>query len=324
MVFVTGATGFLGRHLVPALLAAGHRVRAFVRPQSSAGWLRTLPVEIASGDVTDRESVVRAVSGCRFVVHAAARFRFWGPPAQFQHTNVTGTSNVCTAAASSGVERFVYISTVAVAGVPRSGRVIDETYPCRPADAYQQSKLDAEAVVLEHVASDGLPAVILRPGAFYGPCSHYGFNRLFFDDPFRGLRIQVHGGQRLTFPVYVPDVAAAIIATLARGRPGETYNVSGESLSHRAVNAIVSRQAGIHPFRLNCPAVLLLGLARAWTAMARVTRREPFYPINLATYVFHDWNVSSRKAAAELGFRATPFEEGARATVAWYREIGAI
>jgi len=82
-----------------------------------------------------------------------------------------------------------------------------------------------------------LHAVILRPGAFYGPWGRYAFNRLFFEDPLRGLLIQVHHGQRITFPAFVPDVARAIVAALKQGKNGQTYNIAGDPLSHQEVNA---------------------------------------------------------------------------------------
>lgn len=293
-----------------------------MRPTSDVKWLQGCDVELVVGDVKERASVDRAVRGCRYVVHAAGKFRFWGPTRQFERNNVQGTANVCEAVARFGAERLVHISTVAVAGAPRRGCVIDEAYPCQPADAYQRSKYDGELVVRMYHLSTGIPAIILRPGAFYGPHSHYGFNRLFFDDPFRGLRIQIHHGQRLTFPVYVPDVVQAIISSLECGRVGEVYNVSGRSLRHREVNDIVSRLAGISSFRVNCPAPLMLAIARAGALLAGRTQREPFYPLNLATYVFYDWHVSSEKAQRELGFTATSFADGARVTVDWYREIG--
>jgi nucleoside-diphosphate-sugar epimerase len=167
-----------------------------------------------------------------------------------------------------------------------------------------------------------VPAVILRPGAFYGPFGRYAFNRLFFEDPLKGLLIQVHGGKRLTFPVFVPDVARAIVAALKVGRPGEVYNVSGEPLTHHEVNKVVSRLAGLPAFRLNIPARSMLALAGWMTRQAQRTGREPYYPLNLANYVFNDWQVSSAKAKAELGFVPTSFEEGARQTLAWYAEAG--
>jgi dihydroflavonol-4-reductase len=132
----------------------------------------------------------------------------------------------------------------------------------------------------------------------------------------------VHRGRRITFPAFTPDVAHAISAALKLGRPGEVYNISGESLTHRQVNLIISRLAGISPWRFNVPASLMLALARAWTRLAERTGREPYYPINLAGYVFHDWRVSSAKAQAELDYCPTPFEDGARQTLEWYWASG--
>jgi len=229
---------------------------------------------------------------------------------------------VLEAARRHGVEKLVHISTVVVVGAPPPGQVIDENTPCQPADAYQRSKLDGENLVRMFHKTTRLPAVILRPGAFYGPWGRYAFNRLFFEDPLKGLLIQVHWGRRLTFPVFVPDVAQAIVAALRDGRPGEVYNVAGEPLTHWKVNKIVSRLAGLPPFRLNVPERGMLALAGWMTRRAERNGREPYYPLTLANYVFNDWNVSSAKARAELGFTPTPFETGARQTLAWYAESG--
>jgi dihydroflavonol-4-reductase len=322
MILVTGATGFLGHNLVNYLVTSGYPVRALVRPTSDAKYLRKLGVEIVLGDIRDADSVHRAVQGCQYVVHGAGLFRFWGRREAFEQTNVQGAANVLEATLRHKVEKIVHISTIAVVGQPAPGAVIDERTPCQPADAYQRSKRDAENLILMFHRSTHLPVVVLRPGAFYGPWGHYAFNRLFFEDPLRGLRIQVHRGLRYTFPVFVPDVATATLAALKHGRPGEIYNVSGESITHHEANAVVSRLAGISPWRFNVPSGLMVTLAQSWTQLAERTGREPYYPISLAGYVFNDWRVSSAKAEAELDFVATPFEEGARETLEWYWEIG--
>jgi dihydroflavonol-4-reductase len=319
-VFVTGATGFLGRHLIPALTTAGYRVRALVRETSDTRHLRHPQVEVVIGDVLDADSVRAGTAGCKYAVHAAGLFRFWGPPAEFERVNVQGTANVVEAALGQHVAKFVHISTIAVVGEHPPDVVIDETVKCQPADPYQRSKLDAENLVRMFAQGAGLPAVVLRPGAYYGPWGRYAFNRLFFEDPLKGLRIQVYGGRRLTFPIFVPDVARAVVAALTAGRPGETYNICGEPLPHREANAIVSRLAGISAARLDVSADLMLTLARWLTYLADRTHREPYYPVHLASYVFQDWRVSSAKARAELGFTPTPFEDGARQTLAWYAE----
>jgi dihydroflavonol-4-reductase len=321
MILLTGATGFLGHHLVPQLVAAGHRVRALVRPDSDFHFLHAYPVELFFiEDLNNATAATAACSGCWGVIHAAARFRMWGPLPAFWHDNVRATATLLAAAESAGVARFVHISSIAVIGKPEPGRVIDEDHPCYPQDHYQRTKWEAEQLVLAYQHWRGLAAVLLRPGALYGPWGHYAFNRLFFAEPLYGWRIRVHRGTHVTFPAFAPDVAAAAIAALRRGAPGAIYNVSGPSLTHHEVNRIVSDLAGISRWRLDVPVPLVLLLARAWTALARYTGREPFYPRNLAHYVFQDWPVSSARARIALDFQPTPFRQGAAQTLQWYAE----
>jgi nucleoside-diphosphate-sugar epimerase len=321
-VFVTGGTGHLGPSLLDALIGADYRVRVLTRNPARHPWLCDLNVEVITGNVEARDSFERALTGCRCVVHAAGRFSFWGTPESFARTNIQGTQHMLDAAKQAGVERFIQVSTVAVIGNPEPSRVVSEDHPPRPADPYQRSKLEGERLALQFARTHGLPVIVLRPGAFYGPNGRYGFNRLFIEDPLKGLRIQVQGGRRIIFPAYVGDVAAGIVAALTMGRPGETYNLSGESIGHRDANRIVSEEAGIRPFRLSVPGWSMIALAAAWTAVSRLTRVEPYYPLNLRSYVFNDWIVSSEKARRELGFRPIDFRDGVRYTLGWYRQQG--
>lgn len=322
MILVTGGTGFLGRNLVPTLVREGYPVRALVRDPARADWMRALGVEVAPGVVEDAAAVGDAMAGCRWVVHAAGRFRFWGRQDQFEQTNVAGAQHVMAAAARAGVEQFIHISTVVVIGNPIPGQVIDEDHPANPVDPYQKSKLRGEEAARAFYRREGLPVVILRPGAFYGPWGRYAFNRLFFEDPLKGNLVQVKGGRLHTFPAYIEDVAEAVALALAHARPGETYNICGDCLTHREANVIVSEAAGITRMRVNVPEWALVALASALTRLARYTQREPYYPINMYSYVFNDWRVSSAKARRELGFTPTPFREGVQRTLAWYQETG--
>jgi len=321
-VFLTGGTGHLGRSLLPMLVQAGFPVRVLTRHPKDHPWLNLPGVEIIAGQVEDRDLIASAVKGCRYVIHAAGKFRFWGKGEQFEQTNVYGSQNVMEAARNAGVEKHIHISTIVVVGKPLPGRIVDETHPTNPADPYQRSKLHGENLALQYHHDYGLPVVILRPGAFYGPYSRYAFNRLFIEDPLKGLRLQVNGGRYITFPVYIGDVAAAILSALERATPGEIYNICGESLHHREVDQIVSEESGIGRFRLNIPSWSMIALARVWTALSTYTRIEPYYPLNLRSYVFNDWHVTSDKARRELGFTPISFREGVRLTLNWYREIG--
>ena len=321
-ILVTGATGFLGHTLCPHLVEQGHRVRALVRPTSNIAFLKPLGVELACGDVRDPETTTRAADGCQAVIHAAGKFRFWGKREEFFSVNVEGTRNLLEAARRAGVGRFVHISTIVVVGQPPPGMSVTEESPCVPQDAYQESKLEGERLALAYHREHGLPVVVLRPGACYGPWGRYAFNRLFFEDPLQGLPVQVHRGRHVIFPVYVGDVARAAELALTQGRAGEVYNVCGPCLTHREVNETVDRVVGRRIRRVGVPAWGMVALARAWTWLSRFTHREPYYPIGLYPYVFYDWRVSIEKARRELGFEPTPFEEGVRATLEWYRGKG--
>jgi nucleoside-diphosphate-sugar epimerase len=323
LILITGATGFLGRNLCDYLAGQGHAMRALARPTSDASALEGLNIEVARGDITDLAAVQAAMHGCDQVIHAAAHFRLWGPPAPFIQTNVDGARHVLETALSAGVKRFVHVSTIIVVGPQPPGVVITEETPCRPypTDNYAQTKFLGERLALNY-ANKGLPAVILRLGALYGPHGHYGFNRLFFEEFLHNWRVQVHGGRRIIFPCYVGDAAKAIEAALTRGRVGQVYNVSNPSIMHKEANQTVSRLAGRSSWRINVPGRLMIETANILEDIAFFTHREPFYPKNLEPYVFDDWRVDASKAESELGFVSTPFAEGVQQTLAWYRATG--
>lgn len=318
-VFVTGGTGFLGRHLVPTLLRSGFRVRLLARSPDRHPWLQCYPdVEVVPGDVQEKRSFAPALHDCTFAIHAAGRFRFWGDDASFDRINVGGTQNVLEAALEAGVERLIHVSTIAVVGQPDPSRIVDEDHPAHPVDPYQRSKLRGEQ--LAHTFIDrGLPVVIVRPGAFYGPMGHYAFNRLFFRDPMRGLIMQVNRGRYVTFPAYTGDAARGIVLAIQRGQIGQTYNLCGDSLTHREAFDIICEEAGLRFPRVKIPGWMGVTAARVLTAISTLTRREPFYPINLRSYVYNYWRCSNDKARQELGFEPITFREGARRTIAWYR-----
>jgi len=323
LILITGATGFLGRNLCEHLSSQGYALRALARPTSDTEFLKDLNVDIAAGDVTDPEAVKAAMQGCDYVVHAAAHFRLWGPPEPFITTNVDGTHNILEAALSAGVKRFVHISTIIVVGPQEEGETITEETPCRPyfTDGYAQTKFLGERLV-QHYGQKGLPAIILRLGALYGPHGHYAFNRLFFEEFLKNWRVQVHRGRHIIFPCYVGDAAQATESALTKGRAGEVYNVSNQSIAHREANEIVSRLANRSSWRINFPGWVMIQFAEILEDIAFFTNREPYYPRNLKPYVFNDWLVDSSKAEDELGFVSSTFEEGAQRTLDWYRSIG--
>lgn len=319
-VFVTGGTGFLGRHLLGALCRSGYDVRVLTRDPERHPWLdhypNTTPIE---GDLTDVHQFQEAVYGCRYVIHAAGLFRFWGDEQAFMQSNALGTENMMHAATQAGVERVIHISSVAVIGEPDPTHIIDETAPPHPVEPYQQSKLEGEQIALRYCADHNLPVIVLRPGAFYGPLGEYAFNRLFFKDPMRGIIMQINGGRYINFPVYIEDVVQGIFKALERGQVGEVYNICGDWISHKDAFDIICEEANLWYPRLKIPGWIGITTSRVLEVISAFTGREPFWPLNLRSYVYNDWRVSNDKARRELGFEPTDFREGARRTIAWYR-----
>src|SRR5512139_958967 len=148
---ITGASGFVGSAVLRQLIAAGHTVRALVRPNSDRHNLTGLPVEIVTGDLTDRASLDRALLRCSALFHVAAVYRLWVPyPQEIYDTNVNGTRNLMIAAGNAGVKRIVYTSSVATLGLTRDGSSADEDTPVSLVDMighYKRSKFLAEAEV---------------------------------------------------------------------------------------------------------------------------------------------------------------------------------
>src|SRR5712692_2059545 len=169
---VTGGTGFVGANVVRELLAEGATVRVLARPGGDRRALTGLPVEVVEGDLLDRASIRRAVSGVETVFHVAADYRLWVPdPQALFRTNVDGTRAVLDEAARASVRRIVYTSTVGALGIPHDGTPGTEETPVSLGDMvgpYKTSKFLAEQAALE-MARTGAPVVIVNPSAPVGP-----------------------------------------------------------------------------------------------------------------------------------------------------------
>src|SRR5262245_36744924 len=169
---VTGGTGFIGSHVVRALVDDGVAVRALVRPSSDRRALVGLPIEIVTGDLAEPASLAAALRGVEALYHVAADYRLWAPdPAVLYRVNVDGTRALLRAAEEAGVSRVVYTSSVGALGLPPDGGLGTETTPARLEDMvgdYKRSKFLAEREA-EAAAARGLPVVIVNPSAPVGP-----------------------------------------------------------------------------------------------------------------------------------------------------------
>jgi nucleoside-diphosphate-sugar epimerase len=312
-VLVTGATGFLGSHVLEQLLSAGHEVRALVRsPLQRAG------VEIVRGDVTDPGSLARAMSGCEAVIHSAAVVTFRVSEAVRQReVNVQGTRNIVEAARAAGVRRLVYTSSVAALGRP-NGRDADETtrYDWPVGLSYNETKRDAEEIVRQ--ARD-LETISLNPAMVVGPGERYRHTLPLFRLAKWGLlRVVPEGGATLCD---VRDVAAAHVAALGRGRSGERYVLGGPHLSFAELAGELAAATGGSPARLELPSVMVRFGALPLVVVEKLGVPMPYSPL-YAPYLTLRSFYKSDRAIAELGYQTRPAADTIGDAAAWYRAEG--
>ena len=323
---VTGATGFVGSAVARALLERGEAVRVLARPESDRRNIEGLAVEVAEGDLRDKASLERACRGCQALFHVAADYRLWVPePDEIYAANVDGTKALMEAAGEAGVTRIVYTSSVATLGLNRDASPADETTPVSLADMighYKRSKFLAEAGVRRLVAEAGLPAVIVNPSTPLGP-------RDIKPTPTGRMIVEAARGRMPAFVdtglnvVHVADVAAGHLAAFKRGRIGERYILGGENMALGEILAAIARRCGRRAPRLRLPHGLVLPLAYAAEAWARLARSgEPFVTLDGLRMARKRMYFTSAKAEAELGYQARPAEAALADAVDWFREAG--
>jgi dihydroflavonol-4-reductase len=327
LALLTGGTGFVGSAVARALLARGHAVRALVRPGSDRRNLEGLPVELAEGDLTDAASLVRAVAGCRTLIHVAADYRIWVPdPAAMLRANVEGTRAIMRAAQDAGVERIVYCSSVAALGLTPDGTPADETTPVSEATVvgiYKKSKYRAQAAVLEMARAEGLPVVVVNPSTPVGPrdIKPTPTGKMIADAASGHMPAYVSTGLNV---VHVEDVAEGHMLALERGRAGEIYILGGEDLRLRALFALVDEAAGRAQSRVPLPIAPLWPLAVGMETVARLTGAAPMMTRDHLRMARKTMFFSSAKARAELGYAPRPAREAVRDAVAWFRANGKV
>lgn len=322
-VLITGASGFVGSAVARAAVQRGYRVRALVRPSSPRSNFSDFDCEIVEGDMRDAASMRRALEDVRFLLHVAADYRLWArDPMEVYRNNFEGTRATMEAARSLGVEKIVYTSSVATLK-PINGGVADETARLEESDAvgaYKRSKVAAERLV-EHMADEGLPVVIVNPSTPIGP-------RDIRPTPTGRIIIEAATGRMPAFVetglnlAHVDDVAEGHMLALERGQTKESYILGGQNATLQEMLAVIASLASRKAPRVKLPRAPLFPLAYAAEAVARITGKEPFITADGLRMAKYRMFFSSAKAERALGYRARPFVEGIEGALLWFRKAG--
>lgn len=325
-VLVTGATGFIGQHLVGRLLGDGLSVRVLVR--GHVGSLnRYADVEVFRGDVRDSESVRAAVAGVESVIHLAARVHDlveYGDGGEHDDVDLRGTQNLLVAAGESGVKRFVFLSSLSIYG-GRSSAARSEEDNCYPDSAYGRAKLASERCVLDWARRVGAHVCCLRPAMVYGVGCKGNLPRMIrmID---RGLFPPLPNLKNRRSMVHVSDVVdAAVLAATHPAANGQCYIVTdGQPYPTRELYEMICRGLGKPIPRWHVPLGVLKGLARVGDAIGRLRGRRFVFDSNAFEKLTGNAWYSSEKITHELGFRPkVTFEDALPEMIDWYRKTRA-
>jgi dihydroflavonol-4-reductase len=325
-VLVTGANGFVGAHVVRALVAHRAHVRAFARSGADTRALDGVDCEIVRGDLRDIESVECAVHGCDEVYHVAADYRLWVvDEASMYAANVGGTRNLLAASKRAGVAKIVHTSTVGALGVG-ADKIGREDTPVTLEDMvgpYKRSKFLAEQAALE-AAREGLPVVIVNPSTPIGALDYKPTptGRIIVEFLNRRMPAFMETGLNL---VCVEDVARGHLLAAERGRIGEKYILGGENLTLELMLQRLAAISGLPAPRVKIPYALALGFALGAEALARtVTHRAPRASVTEVRMARKKMYFDFTKARTELGYEAGPIDDGLARAIDFFRGIGVV
>ncbi len=319
-LFITGATGLVGSHVVEEARRRGDRVKALVRASSDTRWLDAQVVEKVAGDLEDAEALRRGCEGADWVINCAAKVGDWGSLEEFRRLNVAALKLLLEAAGAAGVGRFVHVSSLGVYEGRDHFGTDEATPPAAEAlDGYTRSKVEAEALALAYVRDEGLPLAIVRPGFIYGERDRTVLPKLIHSLT-TGRFAYFGSGEQALNCIYVKNLVHAIfLAAESPAAVGEVFNVTdGARVSKKQFIGRVAALAGLRPPRRSIPLWL------AWTLAVllerRAKRKGSTTPplVNKARYKFLGLNLdfSIAKARRVLGYEP-PFttEQGLAAAL---------
>jgi dihydroflavonol-4-reductase len=324
LALVLGATGHIGSHVVRALLAGGHRVRAGYRSDRFLHLLDGLPVERLRVDIETLEGLEPALEGCDWVFHAAGYYpTFREPFRPAVARGVESTRRILAEFRRAGVRRVVFTSSAStIRRVPGRDATEDDAEPwpltgSRPLYATVKVAMEREAL---RAHEDGLPVVIVNPSVCLGE---------YDARPFSGRAILAFAKHRLPFyveqtfnAVYTGDVGVGHVRAAERGRLGERYLLTCRHLTVREFSQLVADAAGVPRPRIRVSSRVVWAAAWLSEALAWLTRGQPVLPRQSVYTIRRGQRLDGSKAVRELNLPQTPIEEAIRRAVSWFASHG--
>ncbi|MGB2631285.1 MAG: NAD-dependent epimerase/dehydratase family protein [Candidatus Omnitrophota bacterium] len=318
---VTGASGFIGSHIVERLKRHDEDVAALVRRTSNTEFLKTLGVELRYAALDEPEALKKALEGIDRVYHSAALADEWISPEVAYKVNVAGTKNLLEAARQQNVKRFIFVSSLAVLGMrDHHGTPADSPYK-KTGDPYIDTKIDSEKLVFDYYKTYGLPATVVRPGFVFGPRDKKLIPRIvekIANDKF----MFVGDGKNMMNIVYIENLTSAIIAAGASEKAiGQAYNVTNDSGMN--IESFIFNITDL--WRLKRPkkhipkglAYLVCNILEGWARLIKATA-PPYITKTRIKFLSLNLDFDVKKTREELDWRPhISVEDGLRRTKEW-------
>jgi dihydroflavonol-4-reductase len=323
VALVTGASGFVGSHLVEHLLARGNRVRCLVRKTSKLKYISQDGLEMAYGGLDNNTDWNAALAGVDTIYHVAG-LTFARRPQDYFTVNHRGTETLVAAALArrANIRKFIYISSLAAVGPSPDGQPVNETCETRPISPYGRSKLLGEEAV--RATTDLLDVTIVRPPAVYGPRDYAIYE--FFKAIARGVAPRIGRADMSVSLVHVQDLVEGIVlAAENQASSGRTYFISSDmGYSVKAINELLMRILGRRARSIAIPRTLAYTMAFAAEAVSAVLKRPPVINRDKVRDLSQScWVCSIDAAKRDLGYsQKISLEAGLRDTYQWYLKEG--
>ncbi|NKB25850.1 MAG: SDR family NAD(P)-dependent oxidoreductase [Kiritimatiellae bacterium] len=323
LYLVTGASGFVGGHLVDYLLQQGISVRAMVRDEKKARKLKEKGAEVVVANMADATSLAAAVDVVQGVYHIAALFRQAGFPEHvFHDVNAEGTRRLLDASIAAGVERFVYCSTSGVMGHVKNPPANEET-PYSPGDMYQRSKMEGEKIALEYFRSNKISGVAIRPAMVYGP----GDTRILklFRMIARRMFFFVGRGEATVHWVDVRDLVRSFMLAMEKEEyNGEIYIIAGESCTTlKKMVDLIATELNVSPPKIHLPVKPMQWLGSTCETICTPLRIQPPLFRRRVDFYTKSRAFDTSKAKQDLDFApAQTFGQEIKDIIKDYKEHG--
>ncbi|MBU2583692.1 MAG: NAD-dependent epimerase/dehydratase family protein, partial [Bacteroidetes bacterium] len=319
LALVTGASGFVGSHLVDLLLSKNYNVRVIARKGSSLRWVKDKPIEIVHCNYDDPDGLKEAVKDCDYIFHVAGVIKSKTKEGYFAGNQVV-TRNLLDAVkkSNSNLKRFIHISSQAAVGPSPDGKPIDETAPYNPVSVYGKSKMAAELEVLKE--KDSIPITICRPPSVYGPRDEEVL--VFFQTIAKGLHPLIGFNKKNISLIHITDLVNGILlAAESEIAKGQIYFISSEEYYNwNEVGKLASRLLGKKAVKIRIPHFVVYIVA-AFSQFVSYFRKEAVkLSLEFANEMIQqNWTCSVQRAVKELGYRQQiDLETGFRKTIEWY------